>query len=63
MENERDLDDSVRVVAGPYQGVVGRLIGPALGGDLCIEATDVSETTADVQEREVLYVWPTEVDP
>jgi hypothetical protein len=63
MENEHAPDDSVRVVSGPYQGVVGRFIGPAVGGDLCIEATDVSTTTADVREREVLYIWPTEVEP
>lgn len=63
MKNKRAPDDSVQVASGPYRGVVGRLIGPAVGGDLCIEAVDVSATTADVREREVLYVWPTEVEP
>lgn len=66
MENSVDTDDSLlRVVAGPYEGIVVRLLGPAVGGDVAVEAVDVSgaKPWADVHPREVLYIWPTEIDP
>lgn len=55
--------DTVRVVSGPYEGVVGSLIGPATGGDLAISVLDAgtARARADVREGETLYVWPTEV--
>ncbi len=55
--------DTVRIVSGPYEGIIGAMIGPAVGGDLAIEALSIDgqRPGLDVREGEVLYVWPMEV--
>lgn len=60
----KDSGVVVRVASGPYRGVVGSVIGPAIGGDLAIEVLDAtcSDAQADVREGETLYIWPTEVE-
>lgn len=60
-----ERDDAVRVVRGPYEGVLGSFIGPATGGDVAIEVLDAAgaRASADVREGETLYVWPTEIVP
>ena len=64
-EREHERGDVLRVIRGPYAGVVGAMIGPAVGGDLALSVLDAAgaRASADVREGETLYVWPTEVVP